>query len=180
MIVIVHVGFSRARSDFAILSKIITSVEKRPFSHAYIRFVDPATNQELVYQAAHGMVNLMHLDNFEKESVRIKEYKLICAPERFLEFYTKAQKRLGIKYSISQLMWLGLKKILNIKKWPSWIYDKIKNGESEVICSEEAQMSFAMIEGYDFSNEYEIDQITPSELDMILLELGFEGTYYGS
>lgn len=177
----VYIGFSRAKDDRAILSRIISSVEKRPYSHAYVRFEDPTTNENMIYQASHGRVNLVHFERFEQSNIVAKEYIIECDLLIFLNFYSYAQRRLGVKYSISQLLWLGLKKLLNLKKWPEGIYNYISNGQSESICSEEAASAAMLLDKKDavLFDDQEMDQISPSNLDAILELTDLEVIYYG-
>ncbi len=168
----ITIGFSR-RNKFAIGSWLIAESEKRPYSHAYIRFRLPEVNEEMIFQASKGSVNLIHIDRFKEHNIIVKEYDIIIDRSIFFKFYKFVAQNLGKKYSKSQILWLTLAKLLQIKKWPSRIYDIIKNGESEEICSELALRVFELL-GYRLPENVDVEQFTPSDLDELLSSRGLK------
>jgi len=159
-------GFSRSKHIWAVGSKIIAESEKQPFSHAYIRYLCPITGENMIFQASRGLVNCSHIDNFLVDNLIVKEYEFDCSTEQFAEFYRFKVKALGKKYSKKQILWLCIKKLLHVHTWPNKIYDVIKNGESESICSETAAL-VCIILGIHIENN-QLDQFSPSDLDKIL------------
>lgn len=119
-------GFSRPQKELP-LSVLIRQVEKRLFSHAYMRLMDPI-GLEVVFQASGLAVNLMSLTNFKAMEIIVEEYELEITDDQYQELWTYIISRLGVSYSILQLFSLLLYKLIGVK-----VYD---NGETGEICSE--------------------------------------------
>jgi len=160
------VGFSRAKSPWAIGSKIIQETEKRDFSHCYIKYEDALTGFIMVSQASLGMVHECTVDRFLDANISVEEYKIECTDEQFLEFYRFNKLNQGVKYSFIQLIGLAFVKLFHVSQW-------FKNGDSEFICSEWAAR-ILMILGRPMPDN--LDQFTPSDLQKQLILLGIQRT----
>lgn len=156
----ITIGFSTAKSPWAIGSKIIESVEKRDYSHVYIRAFDLQTGLDMVYQASHGCVNSCTYDNFNLDHIPVKEYSLTCSATQYIDMITFLKKNLGIPYSRSQIVLIGIKKLLRIEL-------NIRNNSNAEICSE-LGARVCRIYGIDVGND--LDFTTPSDLDSILIK----------
>lgn len=163
------IGFSRAKSPFAIGSKIIAASEARNYSHAFILYADAVSNKQVIFQASHGYVNIVSLVNFLEYNIISHTYKLSVGREKFKQFCIFRDENVGNKYSRKQIIWLFFAKLLQIKRWPSVIYNCIKNGPSEEICSELAERVLALLENPPVIEQ--LDQFTPSDLDSLLQEM---------
>ena len=155
------IGFSRAKSPWAIGSKVIQEAEKRNFSHAFIKYEDPVTGLIMISQASHGMVHDCYIDEFLKSNIIVEEYEIDCTDTEWLDFYIFNRKHQGVKYSMTQLLGLSIVKLFRIKLW-------FKNGDAEFICSEWAAR-ICKIVNKPMPNE--LDAITPSNLREILINL---------
>jgi len=177
----IYVEFSRARSIFAIGSKFIAIAEARNYSHAYIRYICPITKEMMVFQASHGMVHEINYEHFKKDNIPALYYELEVNDVAFLRFFKFMQKNKGKHYSRLQICWFTLKKLLQIHKWPDRIYNLIKNGDSEFICSELATMVVDLVDNAIdmYIIDYQLDQISPSDLDTILSESGYRRIVLG-
>lgn len=155
------IGFSRALKPYQILSKIIMAVEKRDYSHAYIKYQCPITNVMMVCQASHGYVNEMNLDIFLKHNIISHEYTIELTNEEFVDFLTFTKENLGVKYSVKELFLISIKKLFHIT---------INNydGDESFICSEWAARILKKLKLF---NQDKLDYITPSDLDTILKNL---------
>lgn len=155
------IGFSRANSCWAFGSQTIRISEKREFSHAYIRYMDPTTGIQIVAQASHGFVNEMNYDIFKKHNIICEEYELVCNPEQFVDVLKFIKTHLGVKYSKSQIILLAIKKII---KFEINEYNKDK----EFICSEFAarvcQIAKITVPTY-------LDYFTPSDLNTLIKDI---------
>lgn len=152
------IGFSKARSPFAIGSKIIAAAEKSDFSHVFMRCPDTDTKLDMVYQASHGYVNTMTYSRFTTQNVVVKEYTLPTTPEQHTEMLTFMKSNLGVPYSRLQIVIIAVKKLLHIKL-------DIHNGTSAEICSEFGAR-VAKIDG--ITTPSDLDYETPSDLDHLL------------
>lgn len=124
------VGFSRSISPWKIGSKIIQEVEKRDFSHVYIRYSCPTTGVEVVAQASHGYVNEVSFDIFQTQNIVVEEYEMFSTKDQFRDVLTFIQKNKGKDYSQMQIILIGIKKILHIE------LDQYENRDMAYICSE--------------------------------------------
>ena len=87
----IEIGFSRAKSKTAFFSKAIQWAERRPFSHAFVIFIEPKSKDKMVVQASHGMVNVCSYEHFQKDNIVVKRYIMNFTQAQFDEF-TKANK----------------------------------------------------------------------------------------
>lgn len=152
------VGFSRAKSCFALGSKVIQLVEKRPYSHVFVRYIHPITNIALVTQASHGMVNMMNFDLFQEHNVVVKDYHFDVPPEKYKKFLEFLHKNIGKPYSKWQLVLIGIKKIFGVEL-------HMYNKDKEFICSE---WGARILEVLDIVNTCDEDYLTPSNLDSLI------------
>lgn len=156
-------GFSGSNGVF---SKAIQAGEARSYSHAYIRYECPISGVMMVFQASKGLVNCFNFDIFKQYNYIVKECEIECSLEQFKSFYKFKCENLGKKYSYKQILWFALKKLLKVSSWPKSMYNVIKNGNNEFICSEIAAIVCSIV-GIQL-NEQQLDQISPSDLDTIL------------
>lgn len=155
------IGFSRSNNCLAIGSQAIRISEKRNFSHAYIRYIDPTTQVQIVAQASHGFVNEMNYDIFKEHNIVCEEYELICNENEFVNVLTFIKTHLGTKYSKMQILLIAIKKIVKfeINKY---------NKDKEFICSEFAarvcQIAKVRVPSY-------LDYFTPSDLNTLIKDI---------
>lgn len=121
-------------------AELIKFYQNTEFSHVLI------IDGELVYQASHGMVNCMHIDNFLKDNTIIYEYK-ICKKAVDMHF---VRTQLGKKYSYTQILLLPIVKFFKIKY-------KV-NDNSQFICSEFVGKALKLDWVNDFTTPKEIDE----------------------
>jgi len=157
------IGFSRAKSPWKIGSLFIREVEKRNFSHAYIKMDILSTGIPMVAQASHGTVNVINYEIFKKDSIVVEEYIINCSDKDYSEILTFISNNAGKPYGVFQLVLIGVKKLFHIEL-------DIRNRDSKYICSELA----ARIAGIAGVNVPELlDYTTPSDLNTLLKELGY-------
>jgi hypothetical protein len=149
----VYIGFSRSRSRYKIFSKIIQLVEKRQFSHSYIIIND------MVYQASHGMVHSVTYDNFLKNNIEIKKYKLEISEDKFNLINNYIKNTLGTTYGFDQIFGILIQKIFR-KAEPV-----IVNNSDRMVCSE---FCARVLNVFDPGLEIEYDAVTPSNLQEIM------------
>ncbi len=84
-------GLSRAKSLWAIFSKSIMKIEKRPFSHVFVLFEEPVSKIPVVFHAAKGFVHFISLNRFELSNEIAKRYEVILngVPQELSPFVTE-------------------------------------------------------------------------------------------
>lgn len=153
------IGFSKSRNPLKIGSQIIRSVEKRDFSHAYVKFTEPITSKVLIAQASHGYVNMTAPDIFEEHNIIVEEYEVSLSDEQFIEILKFVYENLGKDYSVFQLVLIGIKKILHIE------LTEYENRDEAYICSEFAAR-LLQLAGKEMPKD--LDFVTPSDLRTII------------
>lgn len=169
---VIYIGFSHAISPWVIGSTIIADSEKQPYSHSYIRAIDPETGLWMVYQASHGMVNTMPFDNFKTVNIVVKEYKLTPIDVIYNKMIWFCKTNLGVPYSRLQLVFIAIKKLLHKEL-------NINNKDSAFICSEFAA-KVCLCAGIEIDGN--LDYETPSDLDHTLAKNNipsYNGEYIG-
>lgn len=125
----VTIGFSKAKSRFAILSKLIQLVEGTPYSHAYIRFQEQVSCREIIFEASGMAVHFTTLEEFEARDILVEEYYVNIPDAEYLGLFNFMLDRLNIKYGVMELVYISIKKLTGIKVSPG-------DGEKTDICSE--------------------------------------------
>ncbi len=152
----VYVGFS---SSNLIGSKFIAEVEKRKYSHAYLRFTDVTTNDQLVTQAGHGMVHEILFEHFKSVNTVQEEIEFDLTTEQYKSLLKVNNHYKGSKYSILQLIFIGIK--ILFKK------DYKVNKRKEFICSEWVY-TLLVESGVIQDTVKNPDTLTPSDLNKLL------------
>lgn len=153
------VGFSRSRSPWKIGSKVIQEVEKRDFSHAYIKFEEPITSLSMIAQASNGFVNLMSEEIFESHNIIVEEYELELKDFEFIDILNFLYANMGKDYSLFQLVLIGIKKLLKIE------LSELENRDLAYICSEFAAKVLQIVRK---PMPEHLDYVTPSDLRTII------------
>lgn len=158
------IGFSRAKSVWKIGSKFIAESEKRNYSHAYIKIVDPFTRVTLVYQASLGMVNIYNYDLFMEHNIIVEEYVMGVDQNQYKEILTFLHQNVGKPYSKKQILLLAIKKLLKFEI-------QYENRDEEFVCSE---LAVRVIEIYTPGTTYDtnVDYVTPSDLNTLINRIG--------
>lgn len=163
------VAFSK-RTDGAIGSELIAVSESRQFSHALMIF--ELEGIPVVFQASHGMVHMTPLTRFLEKNAILVEYDYYLSDKVFDKVKKQAINKLGIPYGTMQLIYIAVMKLFQIRQWPTRIYNRIKNGASQEICSElMADMIPTIDPCVDFTG-IQMDFITPSTLEYKLFTQG--------
>jgi hypothetical protein len=155
------IGFSKSKSPLKFGSLVIQEVEKRHFSHVYVRYTDEMTGIEIVAQASQGFVHEVNYDIFKEHNTIAEEYQLYCNGVQYEKIIHFIKTNLGEKYSYFQLFMIGLKKILHIEI-PTRFTKK------QYICSEFAAFVCKIAQTEIPQN---LNYITPSDLREIILKL---------
>lgn len=162
---IMTIGFSRAKRWYQIGSKVIATAEKRPFSHAYVRYEDQSTSIEVVAQASHGFINEMRYEVFKESNEVIYEYSLDVNPEISQKIMLFIKSNLGVGYSYSQIILIAIKKLFKMEI-------NVSNNDSEFICSEFVGRLWE-IAGFNKIDKQ--DYLTPSDLHKQILAAKEQG-----
>ena len=129
----VRIGFSKRDLTF---SKFLRWVEKRPYSHCYIRYRNHVTGQDLILHAAFLSIHTLTLENFQKHgNVIVKEYMYeISDQAKIKDLLTFVYNQSGVPYGWIQLFGMAWVKICAFfgKKVKNPLADK----EKTMVCSE--------------------------------------------
>lgn len=160
-------GFSKGKGCKP-FSKIIQIVENREYSHVYIKYIDELTGDKLVFQASHGMVNVVSEEIFLQESIIVEEYEMSVSLETYLKIRKKMNKLLGLVYGFGQLFNILLQKIFKSKD-----IKLIENGDKQFICSE---LGYVILNEAYPSIISDQDNLTPSNFNAVINKIGIKRT----
>ena len=161
---IITIGFSTAKNDLMLFARGIEAIEKRPYSHVFIRYDDPITGIEMVFQASHGMVNHMSYALFLTGNKVIKGYNINYNRVEFNTFYTFTLSRLGAPYGWKSILGIFLSKILRIS-------NPFPNAKLTDICSQLGAQVCAL-KGMQMPQD--MSSVTPSNLDTLIQNAGYK------
>lgn len=128
------IGFSRARSKIAILSKIIMFAENTNFSHAYIKVYSKSLDRYLIYQATGSGVYFVGNNRFLSHSLPVEEYKFNISEESKIRLLQWAVDNSGKPYGKLQLLGLAIKRLAMIFGFN--IKNPLSDGSKAYICCE--------------------------------------------
>ena len=100
----IQVGFSRARSPFAIASLLIRLFQWTPYSHCYVKFDASSLDRRLIYQASRTRVNFTGEVIFNKEAITMKYYELNVSDENYKQIMQVMIDTVGEPYGLLQLI----------------------------------------------------------------------------
>lgn len=106
-------------NKFKIGAWLITVYQKTAYSHVLI------IDKDLVFQASHGMVNCMYIDNFLADNTIIDKFEV---PDSAVDMEF-VKKKLGIGYSYKEIFALAVKFVTGIKLFSN-------HSDPKFICSE--------------------------------------------
>jgi hypothetical protein len=129
-----YLGFSKAKSKWAIFSKLIMWVQAIPFSHVYIKFNSDFIERDFIYQASGTKVNFENIQSFDSHSLVIKEFKLEVSSEIYKKVLQFTIDNVGKPYSLKQVFgiaWICFKQRLGLKS-----SNPFKDSTASFVCSE--------------------------------------------
>ena len=110
----ITIGCSR-NSSCKIGSELIQLWQGTNYSHVYARWYLSTQEREIVFQASHGLVHQVSLENFIKDNIIIKEFLLDLSDEQFKKFSQKCIDLSGVPYSIMELLQIFISDVSNGK-----------------------------------------------------------------
>lgn len=155
------IGFSRAKGRFKIFSRLISLIEKRPYSHAYFKYTCPATGILMVSQASKGLVNEMSYEIFLQNNIPVEEIDINLDKSDALGILRWCKTKQGTDYGTDQILTNLYKKIF--KKSIG-----LDNKEKRMICSEYIIRGIQQVRIYFGRDIVNLDEVTPSNLNKIL------------
>lgn len=133
---------------FKIGAELIKFYQKTDFSHVLI------IDEDLVYQASHGLVNCTYIDNFLAENKIINMYEI----DDSLVDMLFVKQQLGKKYSYKQIINIATKFLFGVKIFR-------KNDNSQFICSEYVGKALRLDWVNDETTPLQIDQYLKSKIE---------------
>lgn len=128
-----------APKKFKIGAELIKFYQNTKFSHIAI------IKDDLVFQASHGYVNCVHIDNFLIDNHIIDVFEV---PDEIIDI-DFVYKQLGKHYGYIQILEIAIKFLTGVKIL-------INNGNSQFICSEFVGKALKLEWVNDYTSPYEI------------------------
>ncbi len=148
------VGFSRKTKWFAPFSWVIRATQWTPYSHVYVRYVDPVTTKQMVYQASAGMTHMVSWEHFRARNTSVYEFSIPVPLDMWPSLLGLMQSHLAVPYGWKQaakMWWLDL---IGSRRG-------MDDGTRHMVCSE-AVTYLLMLLGYDVQREP--DRMTPKHI----------------
>ncbi len=98
---------------FKIGAKFISWFLNKPYSHVLVYWYSKNLDRTLVYQASHGQVHFIEMDNFLKDNNIVKEFKLEVSEENFNKLIRKCVDLAGQPYAYLELITIGINSVLS-------------------------------------------------------------------
>lgn len=156
----ISIVFSRASTTFPIFSWLIMLTERTTFSHVAIRMVDLETNQDIVIQASHTLVNEMSWTEFLAQEKVIYQFDFLADDETKKLIKTFAINNLGKPYGVMSILGLSLVQLLSfigIK-----ITNPFKDSGKTYVCSELISAILQSVDGVILPQD--VEDMTPKSL----------------
>lgn len=164
---IITFGFS-SNKQCKPFSVAIQLIEKRPYSHAYVKYIDELTGDVMIFQASHGDVNVISGCRFLENNIILEEYEMEVSEEIYLNIRKKMNSLLGLSYSFLQILNITVQKIFKSKD-----IKLVINGNKQFICSE---LGFVILEEARPDIIEDQDSVTPSDFNKIINIMGLKQT----
>jgi hypothetical protein len=154
------IGFSKAKSKYAILSHLIRLIEGTPFSHVYITWNSSWLDLQVIYHAAGMMVHFTTSEHFVQKALIVDEFEIQLSDEAFKHIIQESMRKAGSGYSLSQLVYITIFRTCSALKIPtSWIP---KNGRKVYVCSE--LVADILKDNISINFSKDLDFVTPSDI----------------
>ncbi len=158
----ITIGFSSPKNKLMPFAVAIEKLENRKYSHVYIKYNEVNYNLPMVLQASHGIVHEILFEKFIKTNNLIKEYSFNLNQQETLEFEAFRIQVLGSKYGWLQILAIFWRKLTHLQ-------NPMSKAITTFICSELGAFFLTKIKKIEIKSN--LNDITPSDLDIILMEL---------
>jgi hypothetical protein len=158
-----YIGFSKAKSKYAVVSKIIQKVQNTPFSHVYIRLQSDSLERTFIYQASGSKVNFENMDSFNSHSTVVNEFEIEASDEVYKKVMQFAIDTVGKPYSLKQL--IGMAVLTVLRKFNKTAKNPYRDRKDAFICSE---IGAYVLEQSGIEVNLDKDSIGPKEIFEIL------------
>lgn len=160
----IYIGFSRAKSPFALFSHLIRLIDnKSPFSHVFIQWESTSLNRTLLYEARGNGVNFTNYPQFLKTAVICDLVELEVTDAQKTQLIQFCIDNCRSNYGYGQVLGIGLLKLAR-KMGCKSLKNPFKSGN---ICSELAAQVLEII-GKKIDMDYNL--VTPSDIYRFLKE----------
>ena len=94
----VYVGFSRPRGWFKPFAWTIMLVERRRFSHVYLRWHSTGADSDIVYHASGTQVHFLAFEFFMKKAIIVEEYLYDLPKDHYKDLLKFCMRHAGVDY----------------------------------------------------------------------------------
>ena len=160
-------GFSRPRG-FSLGSWVIRLVERRPYSHVYIKRHSEWMKRDLIYQATATMVHFIGSKLFIKDSCRVVEYSFDITKEREKELMAWCVDNAGLSYGFKQILGMAYVRFLEFLGKTDVHNPFADSSRATWICSKLAAIALVDILQAAEISEKDLANAGPSMVEKIL------------
>jgi len=129
-------------------SELIKFYTDKPYSHTYIRYVDPFTKQVMISESSKGEAHKMELSRWYLSNRIVEEYEIEVSEELFRAILTNINTRLQTSYSELNILgvpFYDLGEYLNSPFIMGLTTKIFADGIDSTICSESASFTLKLL-----------------------------------
>ena len=154
----IRIGFSVGHT---LLSKLICTLDKSPFSHTFFLFHSDNLDRDIIYQSNLLGVNFINLGNFLTHSTVLSQVEIELSEETYTKVMQFCIDKTGTMYDFKGLLGKGLVRLGIVARNP-WD-DKLKS----VDCSE---LVNAILNEAGIQTGLAPDDISPKRIYQVLMD----------
>lgn len=139
------VGFSKPKGRFMILADLIRWIQDTPYSHVFFKIENDNLRNHLFYHASGSKVNFMGTNLFFSKNIPIKMFEFEIDEQAFYKFLDAAIDRVGMKYSLLQLVGFPIATLFRLKRNPF--------GKKGYVCSELVAEVLKEVRNFSFDKD---------------------------
>jgi hypothetical protein len=155
---IISIGFSKAKSKFAFLSRLISLVEGTESSHCFVTWKCPTIERRKVFEAVGSGIRVIGNHQFKKKALVVEIYQIEVPDEALVKIDQYSHDQSGKPYGYKHILGLALMRGVNaiLKPFTSKrIGNPYKDGKYSQICVEAASYVLEECAGVDVPGEIE-------------------------
>lgn len=108
----IKIGFSRPKSYFAPFAWLIMLVERRNYSHVYVRWYSSKADTDIVYHASGTFVHFLAFKYFEKKAHIVEEYEYNLPKTDYADLLHFCMSNAGADYGQAGTIGIGWVKLM--------------------------------------------------------------------
>lgn len=146
----IFIGFSKPKSRWAPLSRLIQIVEGTKYSHVYLRWISKSS-AECFFHATETRVQFWGGDIARDRLSIVTEFYVDISVDDYRKLIAFSHKNAGREYGTGQIFGMAIQRLFKLKVNP------LASGRRSWVCSEAVGYFIEDILGYDLKGDLEVE-----------------------